>query len=194
MRGDFGPACLCTLSRTVLPLSGLGYSFSAVGWTSPVLNGVNGGHEWKFTAVFKAPVAKEALGGEKTVWQIATRHEVNPSQRKRKVREGLVEPVKRDTVRRLLPPSGCREICQPVLRGRSGSFYRCNGHGRKRPDDVGPSRGRTMKANGCPIRRPIRVRGEIPGLSKENAVSRSRRRRSTSTVRQGRARIQFLMP
>ena len=48
----------------------------------------------RFTAVFKARVALEALREEKTVQSIATRHQVHPnqvSQWKRKVREGLAE-------------------------------------------------------------------------------------------------------
>ncbi len=52
----------------------------------------------KFTAGFKARVAKEALRGDKTVQQIAARHEVHPnqvSQWKRKASEGLVELFER---------------------------------------------------------------------------------------------------
>ena len=52
----------------------------------------------KFTAAFKARVAKEALGGEKTVQQIAAKHEVHPnqvSQWKRKASERLVELFER---------------------------------------------------------------------------------------------------
>ncbi len=52
----------------------------------------------KFTAAFKARVAKEALGGEKTVQQIAAKHEVHPnqvSQGKRKASARLVELFER---------------------------------------------------------------------------------------------------
>ena len=46
-----------------------------------------------FTAAFKARIAKEALRGDRTVQQIAAKHEVHPnqvSQWKRKASEGLV--------------------------------------------------------------------------------------------------------
>ena len=52
----------------------------------------------KFTAGFKARVAKEALRGDQTVQQIAGKHEVHPnqvSQWKRKASEGLVELFER---------------------------------------------------------------------------------------------------
>ena len=51
-----------------------------------------------FTATFKARVAKEALRGDRTVQQIASKHEVHPnqvSQWKRKASEGLVELFER---------------------------------------------------------------------------------------------------
>ena len=51
-----------------------------------------------FTAAFKARVAKEALRGDKTVRQIATKHRVHPnqvSQWKRKASEGLVQLLER---------------------------------------------------------------------------------------------------
>ena len=51
-----------------------------------------------FTAAFKARVAKEALRGDKTVRQIATKHRVHPnqvSQWKRKASEGLVQLFER---------------------------------------------------------------------------------------------------
>ena len=51
-----------------------------------------------FTAAFKARVAKEALRGDRTVQQIAAKHEVHPnqvSQWKRKASEGLVELFER---------------------------------------------------------------------------------------------------
>ncbi len=51
-----------------------------------------------FTAAFKARIAKEALRGDRTVQQIAAKHEVNPnqvSQWKRKANEGLEEMFER---------------------------------------------------------------------------------------------------
>ena len=51
-----------------------------------------------FTAAFKARIAKEALRGDRTVQQIAAKHEVHPnqvSQWKRKASEGLVELFER---------------------------------------------------------------------------------------------------
>ena len=51
-----------------------------------------------FTAPFKARVAKEALRGDKTVRQIATKHQVHPnqvSQWKRDASEGLVQLFER---------------------------------------------------------------------------------------------------
>ena len=48
----------------------------------------------RFTAIFKARVALEALREDKTVQSIATRHQLHPnqvSQWKRKAREGLAE-------------------------------------------------------------------------------------------------------
>ena len=51
-----------------------------------------------FTAAFKARVAKEALRGDKTVRQIATKHRVHLNQVrqwKRKASEGLVQLFQR---------------------------------------------------------------------------------------------------
>ena len=51
-----------------------------------------------FTVAFKARIAKEALRGDRTVQQIAAKHEVHPnqvSQWKRKASEGLVELFER---------------------------------------------------------------------------------------------------
>ncbi len=48
----------------------------------------------KFTAAFKARVAQEALRGDRTVKQIAARHDLHPnqvSQWKKKAGEGLVD-------------------------------------------------------------------------------------------------------
>ena len=66
----------------------------------------------KFTAGFKARVAKEALRGDQTVQQIGAKHEVHPnqvSQWKRKASEGLVELFERG-------PSGERQALEAEIK------------------------------------------------------------------------------
>ena len=53
-----------------------------------------------FTAAFKAMVAREAMRGDRTVRQVAAKHEVHPnqvSQWKREARERLAELFERGT-------------------------------------------------------------------------------------------------
>ena len=74
-----------------------------------------------FTAAFKARVAKEALRGDKTVRQIATKHRVHPnqvSQWKRKASEGLVQLYERGEVPAF---SWTLETC--VVTGCARTFY-----------------------------------------------------------------------
>ncbi len=73
----------------------------------------------KFTAEFKAKVALEALRGDRTIQEIASRHKVHPNQVSSWKRQAMI--------RRDVPELSLSRQCELVSIGRSSRYYRPKG-------------------------------------------------------------------